>query len=119
MEEDDERTLGDYITISWTIIKYLTKFIGLTIIFPILIYIMSYAYLYFCKGFTKILAFFMILLKLPTLKIFGAKITNYFAIFDAFIELVIGTIYCLIGLVFILIMILVSIFASLLMANIY
>jgi hypothetical protein len=62
-----------------------------------------------CNAFVKIAGFFKILINPPELNIFGLKITNYFAIIDAFLSLLIGILYFIIGVAFILITAVVSV----------
>ena len=57
---------------------------------------------YMCKAFVKITDFFKTLMKPPKLKIFGLKFTNYFAIIDAFLSLLIGILYFIIAVAFVL-----------------
>ena len=57
---------------------------------------------FMCSAFVKIADFFKILMKPPQLKIFGLKITNYFAIIDAFLSLLIGILYFVIAVAFVL-----------------
>lgn len=66
-------------------------------------------YKYMCSAFKKVADFFKILIKPPKLKIFGLKFTNYFAIIDAFLSLLIGILYFIVGAAFFLITAVVSV----------
>jgi len=114
-----ERSIVSYLKIIFVVLRYLTKFVLLIAIFPISFYLMSQAYLYFCKGAAKILSFFMILLKPPKFKLLGLKITDFFSIADGIISFIIGIIYLLFGLMFTLSLVFVSIFVHMIMTNIY
>lgn len=102
-----------------TIGKFFCKFIGLLAIVPILFYLLSKAYLFCCKGIVRIGNFFMVLIKSPKMKLFGIKFTDYFAIIDAFMNLFIGILYLIIGLVFVVLMVFMNIFASAILDNLY
>lgn len=115
INEKPPSTHGD---VALMVLKYVLKFTGLAIIFPIIFYLLSFVYLYICKALTKMLGFLKTLMKLPKFKIFGIKITNYFAIIDSFIGLLIGVLYMIVALGFILATIFVSIFGSALMVTI-
>ena len=115
---DNEKPPSTHGVVALMVLKYVLKFTGLAIIFPIIFYLLSFVYLYICKALTKMLGFLKTLMKLPKFKIFGIKITNYFAIIDSFIGLLIGVLYMIVALGFILATIFVSIFGSALMVTI-
>tara|TARA_Y100000992_G_C21244977_1_gene482783 strand:+ start:430 stop:888 length:459 start_codon:yes stop_codon:yes gene_type:complete len=102
-----------------TIAKFFCKFIGLLTIVPIIFYLLSKAYFFSCKGIVRIGNFFMVLIKSPKMKLFGIKFTDYFAIIDAFINLFIGILYLIVGVVFVAMMIFMNIFAAAILDNLY
>lgn len=116
--DNNENPPSTYGVVALMVLKYVLKFTGLAMIFPIIFYLLSFVYLYICKALTKMLGFLKTLMKLPKFKIFGIKITNYFAIIDSFIGLLIGVLYMIVALGFILATIFVSIFGSVLMVTI-
>jgi len=101
------------------IFKYTFKFTGLAFVFSAILYLIWFVYLYLCKATPRITHFITTLIKLPKLKIFGFKITNYFSILDAFMVFIIGVLYFLIAIVFLLALIFVATLGSVLMATIF
>lgn len=118
IDSDIQKPPSTHGLVALMVLKYAFKFAGLAIVFPIMFYLFSFVYLYVCKALTKMLGFLKTLMKLPKFKIFGLKITNYFAIIDSFIGLLIGVLYLIVALGFMLATIFVSIFGSVLMVTI-
>lgn len=86
-----------YIIIGYFLKYYLLFYIGYS-----MIYLLTETYKYFCMAFVRVMKFFKILIKPPNLKIFGLKFTNYFSIIDAFLSLLIGILYFVIGIAFVI-----------------
>ena len=93
----------------YIIVGYFVKYFILFYIGYAMFWLLGELYKYTCSAFIKIYDFFMILIKPPTLKIFGLKFTNYFAIIDAFLSLLIGCLYLCIALAFLFAIAVVSV----------
>ena len=105
----DVDNLTNSVYVIYIIVGYFLKYYILFYIGYIMIYLLMETYKYMCSAFVKIAEFFKILIKPPKLKIFGLKFTNYFAIIDAFLSLLIGILYFIVGVAFVLITAVVSV----------
>lgn len=95
----DSLTNSAYVV--YIIVGYFVKYYILFYIAYVIGYFLTETYRYMCNAFVKISEFFKILVKPPNMKIFGLKFTNYFAIINAFLSLLIGILYFIIGVAFI------------------
>ena len=105
----DVDSLTNSVYVIYIIVGYFIKYYILFYIGYAMVFFLMETYKYICSAFIKIAEFFKILIKPPKLKIFGLKFTNYFAIIDAFLSLLIGILYLIIGIAFILITAFVSV----------
>ena len=87
----------------YIVVGYLVKYFLLYYIAYVLIYLLIEVYKYICSAFMKIYDFFMLIIKPPKMSIFGLKFTNYFAVIDGFLTLLIGLIYLIIAAAFLLV----------------
>lgn len=109
-------TLTNSVYVVYIIVGYFLKFYILFYIAYVIGYLLMETYRYMCNAFMKVVQFFKILIKPPNLKIFGLKFTNYFAIIDAFLNLLIGVLYFIIGVAFLFATAIVSIPLNLLIS---
>jgi hypothetical protein len=93
----------------YIVVGYFLKYYILFYIAYVMIFMLMETYKYMCSAFVKIAGFFKILTNPPKLNIFGLKFTNYFSIIDAFLSLLIGILYFIIAVAFILITAVVSV----------
>ena len=91
----DSLTNSAYII--YIIVGYFIKYYMLFYIGYVIIYLLMETYKFMCKAFVKVAYFFKILIKPPKLKIFGLRFTDFFSIIDAFLSLLIGILYFIIG----------------------
>lgn len=105
----DADSLTNSVYVIYIIVGYFIKYYILFYIGYVMIYLLMETYKYMCSAFVKIADFFKILIKPPKLKIFGLRFTNYFSIIDAFLSLLIGILYFIIGVAFVLIAAVVSV----------
>ena len=105
----DVDNLSNSVYVIYIIVGYFLKYYVLFYIAYVMIYFLMNTYKYMCSAFVKVSEFFKILIKPPKLKIFGLKFTNYFSIIDAFLSLLIGMLYFVIGVAFVLMTAVVSI----------
>jgi len=101
--------LTNFAYVFYIIVGYFVKYLILYYIVWVMIWLLREMYKYGCSAAMKIYDFFMILIKPPKMKIFGFKFTNYFAIIDAFLSLIIGCVYLCIAIAFLLLVAVVSI----------
>lgn len=94
-------SLKNFIYVVRIFVGYFLKYYILFYIGYAMVYLLMETYKYMCKAFMKVVEFFKILIKPPNLKIFGLKITNYFAVIDGFMSLLIGVLYFIIGVAFV------------------
>ena len=102
-------SLTNSVYVIYIIVGYFLKFYVLFYIGYVMIYLLMETYKYMCSAFVKIAYFFKILVSPPMLKIFELKFTNYFSIVDAFLSLLIGMLYFIIGVAFVVITAVVSV----------
>lgn len=93
--------LTNSVYVIYIVVGYFVKYYILFYIAYVMFYLLTETYKYMCKAFVKVTDFFKILIKPPNMKIFGLKFTNYFAIIDAFLVLLIGILYFIIGVAFV------------------
>lgn len=105
----DVDNLTNSVYVIYIIVGYFIKYYILFYIGYVMIYLLLETYKYMCSAFVKVADFFKILISPPKLKIFGLKFTNYFAIIDAFLSLLIGVLYFVIGVAFFLMTAVVSV----------
>lgn len=105
----DVDNLTNSVYVIYIIVGYFIKYYILFYIGYVMFYLLMETYKYMCSAFVKIADFFRILIKPPKLKIFGLRFTNYFAIIDAFLSLLIGILYFIVGVAFVLITAVVSV----------
>lgn len=98
----DVDNLTNSVYVIYIIVGYFLKYYVLFYIGYVMIFLLMETFKFMCSAFVKIADFFKILMKPPQLKIFGLKITNYFAIIDAFLSLLIGILYFVIAVAFVL-----------------
>lgn len=102
-------SLTNSVYVIYIIVGYFLKYYILFYIGYAMIFLLYQTYLFLCSAFVKFVEFFKILLKPPNLKIFGLKFTNYFAIINAFLSLLIGVIYFIIAIAIIFAVAVVSV----------
>ncbi len=93
-------TLTNSVYVIYIVVGYFLKFYILFYIAYVMGFLLMETYRYMCNAYMKVVDFFKVLIKPPNLKIFGLKFTNYFAIIDAFLSLLIGVLYFVIGVAF-------------------
>lgn len=98
----DVDSLTNSVYVIYIIVGYFVKYYVLFYIAYVMFFLLGETYKYICSAFVKIAYFFKTLISPPLLKIFGMRITNYFAIIDAFLSLLIGILYFIIGVAFVL-----------------
>lgn len=102
-------SLTNYVYVIYIIVGYFLKFYVLFYIGYVMIYLLMETYKYMYSAFVKIAYFFKTIVSPPMLKIFGLRFTNYFSIIDAFLSLLIGMLYFIIGVAFVVITAVVSV----------
>lgn len=90
-------SLTNSVYVIYIIVGYFLKYYVLFYIGYVVIYLLMESYKYICSALVKIGEFFKILINPPKLKVFGLRFTNYFSIIDAFLTLLIGILYLIIG----------------------
>ena len=90
-------TLTNSVYVIYIIVGYFLKYYILFYIGYAMIYLLYQTYIFLCSALVRVIDFFKILINLPTMKILGFKLTNYFAIIDAFLSLLIGILYFIIA----------------------
>ena len=102
-------SLTNSVYVIYIVVGYFLKFYVLFYIGYVMIYLLMETYKYMCSAFVKISYFFKILISPPMLEIFCLRFTNYFSIIDAFLSLLIGMLYFIIGVAFVVITAVVSV----------
>ena len=93
-------SLTNSVYVIYIVVGYFLKYYILFYIAYVMFYLLMETYKYMCNAFVKVVEFFKILIKPPNLKILGLKFTNYCAIIDGFLSLLIGILYFIIGVAF-------------------